>query len=101
MDHKPMKGKHINPLMARAYEHKSRTGPKAREWNDDEVDVFIHWIEGLIDQAQAAHGLGIKGVHVAPNAARALKQAKERGRISIVWEPVKKSDKGDKIREKT
>lgn len=80
-----------NPLVAKALAYKSKTGPKARIWTEDEIDVFIWWISGDLDQAQAAHALGIKGVHVANFASRAIRQGIGSGRLGIRWTPGKRA----------
>ena len=76
-----------SPLIKKALEYKSNTGPKARKWSDEEIDVFVWWLSGNLDQAQAAHALGIKGVHVATFASRALQQGIARKRLGVVWIP--------------
>lgn len=78
-----------NPLITKALAHKSKTGPVPRVWTEDEIDVFVWWLYGELDQAQAAKALEIKGVHVAPFAARAIKQGIESGRIGVRWIPKK------------
>lgn len=50
-----------NELVKKALAWKPKQGPQEKEWKREEIELFVLWIQGLLNTSQVRHALELKG----------------------------------------